>query len=317
MTDDVLVGYPTADRAALPSWPPTEGAGRGHHPDGRQHGRSSTSSTPWSRPADGPRLRVCLDLDASWRPSAAVAHRRAPLARCTRRPRSARSPPRSPGGPASGWSADVVRGADRRPRRRARPGGPSAAARSGPCSAGRTRSCWTAGPRRWPPRASTPTWSSSTAAARAASPRPRADPAVTEVTAGSGLYGPTLFDAYRAWRPTPAAYFATVGGPPAGARTGDRARRRLDRLRAGRTVPAAPARAARRADACCRPRAPARCRRRWRAGRGRPAGRRPGVVPPRQGRGAVRARRRAAPRARRPVERAVPTYRGEHAPAFL
>ncbi|MEO3815632.1 amino acid deaminase/aldolase [Plantactinospora sp. B24E8] len=35
-----------------------------------------------------------------------------------------------------------------------------------------------------------------------------ADPAVTELTAGSGLYGPTLFDAYRAWRPTPAAFFA-------------------------------------------------------------------------------------------------------------
>src|SRR5206468_4280829 len=35
-----------------------------------------------------------------------------------------------------------------------------------------------------------------------------ADPAVTEVTAGSGLYGPTLFDAYRAWRPEPAAFFA-------------------------------------------------------------------------------------------------------------
>src|SRR4051794_24600189 len=34
-----------------------------------------------------------------------------------------------------------------------------------------------------------------------------ADPAVTEVTAGSGLYGPTLFDAYRAWRPTPAAFY--------------------------------------------------------------------------------------------------------------
>ena len=32
--------------------------------------------------------------------------------------------------------------------------------------------------------------------------------AVTELTAGSGLYGPTLFDAYRAWRPSPAAYFA-------------------------------------------------------------------------------------------------------------
>lgn len=35
-----------------------------------------------------------------------------------------------------------------------------------------------------------------------------ADPAVTEVAAGSGLYGPTLFDAYRAWRPAPAAFFA-------------------------------------------------------------------------------------------------------------
>ncbi|WP_433793086.1 amino acid deaminase/aldolase [Actinoplanes sp. CA-252034] len=35
-----------------------------------------------------------------------------------------------------------------------------------------------------------------------------ADPAVTEVTAGSGLYGPALFDGYRSWRPTPAALFA-------------------------------------------------------------------------------------------------------------
>jgi D-serine deaminase-like pyridoxal phosphate-dependent protein len=35
-----------------------------------------------------------------------------------------------------------------------------------------------------------------------------ADPAVTEVGAGSGLYGPGLFDGYRAWRPQPAAFFA-------------------------------------------------------------------------------------------------------------
>jgi D-serine deaminase-like pyridoxal phosphate-dependent protein len=34
------------------------------------------------------------------------------------------------------------------------------------------------------------------------------EPAVTEVTAGSGLYGPTLFDAYRAFTPRPAALFA-------------------------------------------------------------------------------------------------------------
>ena len=35
-----------------------------------------------------------------------------------------------------------------------------------------------------------------------------ADPSVTEIAAGSGLYGPTLFDGYRAWQPTPAAFFA-------------------------------------------------------------------------------------------------------------
>jgi D-serine deaminase-like pyridoxal phosphate-dependent protein len=35
-----------------------------------------------------------------------------------------------------------------------------------------------------------------------------ADAAVTEVAAGSGLYGPTLFDAYSSFRPAPAALFA-------------------------------------------------------------------------------------------------------------
>jgi D-serine deaminase-like pyridoxal phosphate-dependent protein len=38
--------------------------------------------------------------------------------------------------------------------------------------------------------------------------RTAAEPAVTEVSAGSGLYGPTLFDAYRAFAPCPAALFA-------------------------------------------------------------------------------------------------------------
>ena len=34
------------------------------------------------------------------------------------------------------------------------------------------------------------------------------EPAVTELTAGSGCYGPALFDSYRAFRPRPAALFA-------------------------------------------------------------------------------------------------------------
>ncbi len=50
--------------------------------------------------------------------------------------------------------------------------------------------------------------SSSTAAARGSLELTAAEAAVTEVTAGSGLYGPTLFDAYRAFTPRPAALFA-------------------------------------------------------------------------------------------------------------
>jgi D-serine deaminase-like pyridoxal phosphate-dependent protein len=48
-----------------------------------------------------------------------------------------------------------------------------------------------------------------------------AEPAVTEIAAGSGLYGPALFDAYRAFRPEPAALFAlpVVRKPSAGVAT--------------------------------------------------------------------------------------------------
>src|SRR5450759_5128089 len=48
-----------------------------------------------------------------------------------------------------------------------------------------------------------------------------AEPAVTEIAAGSGLYGPALFDAYRAFKPRPAALFAlpVVRKPSAGVAT--------------------------------------------------------------------------------------------------
>lgn len=48
-----------------------------------------------------------------------------------------------------------------------------------------------------------------------------ADPVVTEVTAGSGLFVPTLFDHYRAFEPRPALYFAlpVVRRPAAGIAT--------------------------------------------------------------------------------------------------
>ncbi len=51
--------------------------------------------------------------------------------------------------------------------------------------------------------------------------RTSAEPAVTEIAAGSGLYGPALFDTYRAFQPEPTALFAlpVVRKPSAGVAT--------------------------------------------------------------------------------------------------
>ena len=100
--------------------------------------------------------------------------------------------------------------------------------------------------------------------------RTAAEPAVTEVAAGSGLYGPTLFDAYSSFSPAPAALFALPVVRRPDGRHGDGARRRLPGLRRGR-----------RATACRR-----------RTCRARPAARPPGG----RGRGPDAAARARAPR---------------------
>ncbi len=72
-----------------------------------------------------------------------------------------------------------------------------------------------------------------------------AEAAVTEVTAGSGFYAPTLFDFYSRFSPIPAAGFALPIVRRPGAGDGDRARRRLPRLRRRRRgAPADPLAAA-------------------------------------------------------------------------
>jgi D-serine deaminase-like pyridoxal phosphate-dependent protein len=72
------------------------------------------------------------------------------------------------------------------------------------------------------------------------------EPAVTELAAGSGLYGPMLFDAYRAFQPRPAAMFAlsvvrrpgpgvvtALGGGYLASGSGDAARLPVPHLPAG------------------------------------------------------------------------------------
>ena len=132
---------------------------------------------------------------------------------------------------------------------------------------------------------------------------------MTEVTAGSGLYGPTLFDAYRAFDVRPAALFAlpvvrkpspasatVLGGGylASGAAGADRLPRPV--LPAGLRLD--------RAEGAGEVQTPV-----LGAGGARPRAGRPGVVSSRQGRRAVRALRQPAPRARRGDRR-----RGGHLP---
>lgn len=207
VSDDILIGYPTAHRAGIAAL-----AADPHLAAAITLMVDSTDSLDLIdavvAPKDRPELRVCLELDASWRPAGGRVHvgvRRSPVHSPEDVGRLARIIAERPGFRLVGlmsYEAQIAGLGDQPPGRPvfgrlirgvqrrsyldllSRRGGAVDAAREHAdlefVNGGGTGSV----------------------AATAA------DPAVTEVTAGSGLYGPTLFDAYRAWRPTPSAYFA-------------------------------------------------------------------------------------------------------------
>jgi D-serine deaminase-like pyridoxal phosphate-dependent protein len=208
VSDDILIGYPTANRAALAELAAAEdlAAGITLMIDSVEQLDLIDAVTP---PGRRPTLRVCLDLDASWRPLGGRAHigvRRSPL----HSPASVGELARQvvaragfrlvglmsyeaqiaglgdapPGRPLYGRLVRLIQSRSL-PELLARRGAATAAASQYAqlefVNGGGTGSL-----------ADTTT-----------------DPSVTELTAGSGIYGPTLFDAYTAWRPVPAAFFAT------------------------------------------------------------------------------------------------------------
>jgi D-serine deaminase-like pyridoxal phosphate-dependent protein len=203
--DDVLVAYPTVHRPALRALAADQAAARAvtimvdsvAHLDFLDHvlGR------------DHEPVRICIELDASWRLAGGRIHvgvRRSPVHTAAQAGALAKAVAARPGyrlvglmayeaqiaglgdAPDQPLRAAAIRAVQRRslPELIARRGAAVAAVREHAdlefVNGGGTGSV----------------------AATAA------DPAVTEVTAGSGLYGPTLFDGYRAWRPEPAAFFA-------------------------------------------------------------------------------------------------------------
>ncbi|MCY1137416.1 amino acid deaminase/aldolase [Actinoplanes sp. Pm04-4] len=206
LTDDVLVAYPSVDRTAMRelTTDPKLAAAITIMVDHPSHLDLVDQVTP---PGDRPAVRLCLDLDSSWRPGGPLhlGVRRSPVHTAGQAGALARRLVARPGFALVGmmsYEAQIAGLGDLPPgqalrgrvirlmqsrsfpeilRRRAEA---VAAVREHAdlkfVNAGGTGSVAASG----------------------------SDPVVTEVTAGSGLYGPTLFDAYSAWRPTPAAFFA-------------------------------------------------------------------------------------------------------------
>ena len=201
---DLVVAYPTADRAAL------RALAHGPHPDAVAVMVDSRAHLDLieAAAAGGAPVRVAIDVDAGWWPL-----------RGRVRIGAKRSPVRTPQQAAS-LAAEIV----------ARAGVRLAGLM---CYEAQIAGVGDAPPGRAPLGAAIRSMKRASArelaarraavvaAVRAVAPlafvngggtgsahRTAAEPAVTEIAAGSGLFGPTLFDAYRAFAPRPAAFFA-------------------------------------------------------------------------------------------------------------
>ncbi|SCL24679.1 D-serine deaminase, pyridoxal phosphate-dependent [Micromonospora nigra] len=207
VTDDALVAYPTADRAALAELaaePALAAAVTLMVDDTGQLDLVDAVCAPTRRPD----LRVCLDLDASWRLVRGRLHvgvRRSPVHSARAAGRLAATIAARPGFRLVGlmsYEAQIAGLGDAPPRQAVLATAIRLAQRGSYRELLARRGAAVTAVREHAELEFVNGGGTGSVAATSA------DPAVTEVTAGSGLYGPTLFDAYRAWRPTPAAFFA-------------------------------------------------------------------------------------------------------------
>ncbi|WP_416901526.1 amino acid deaminase/aldolase [Micromonospora echinospora] len=207
VSDDVVVAYPTADRAALAELagdPELAAAVTLMVDDPAQLDLVDAVRAPGQRPE----LRVCLDLDASWRPLRGRVHvgvRRSPVHSATAAGTFAAAVTGRRGFRLVGvmaYEAQIAGLGDAPPGQALRGTAIRAVQRRSYRELLARRGAAVDAVREHADLEFVNGGGTGSLAATSA------DPAVTEVTAGSGLYGPTLFDAYRAWRPVPAAFFA-------------------------------------------------------------------------------------------------------------
>jgi D-serine deaminase-like pyridoxal phosphate-dependent protein len=199
--EDVVIAYPTVDRAALREL--ADGAARDRITvmvDCREHLDLI--------PAGAGPVRVCIEVDAGWWPLGGrvrIGAKRSPLRTPEQAAALAREIVARPGLELDGlmmYEGQIAGLGDRPP--------------GNPVLGAALRAMQHASARELAARRA-----AVVAAVRAVAPlrfvngggtgsieRTAAEPAVTEVAAGSGLLAPTLFDAYRAFAPRPAAFFA-------------------------------------------------------------------------------------------------------------
>lgn len=203
--DDLLVAYPTVDRAALRALATGPCDRVTVMVDCVEHLDLVAAIV---RDAGGGPVRVCLDVDAGWWPlrgRVRIGARRSPVRTPEQAAALAREALRRPELVLDGlmsYEAHIAGLGDRPPGR--------------PLQGAAIRLMQRASARELAVRRA-----AVVVAVRELAPlrlvngggtgsveRTAAEPAVTEVSAGSGLYGPTLFDAYAAFSPRPAAFFA-------------------------------------------------------------------------------------------------------------
>lgn len=207
ITDDVVVAYPATDRAALAELaddPALAAAVTLMIDDPAQLDLVDAVRAPGRRPE----LRVCLDLDASWRPLGGRLHlgvRRSPVHDPRAAGALAATIANRPGFRLVGlmaYEAQIAGIGDAPPGRALLGAAIRLVQRGSYRELLARRSAAVAAVREHAELEFVNGGGTGSLAVTSA------DPAVTEVAAGSGLYGPTLFDTYRAWRPAPAAFFA-------------------------------------------------------------------------------------------------------------
>jgi D-serine deaminase-like pyridoxal phosphate-dependent protein len=203
--DDVVVGYPTVDRAALREF--AGGPARERvtvMADCREH----LDALAAAGAAAGAPVRVCLDVDASWWALGGrvrIGAKRSPLRTVEDVVGLAREVVRRPELVLDGlmmYEAQIAGVGDAPPRNPVR----GAALRTMQRASGREvadrRAAIVQAVREITPLRFVNGGGTGSVEATAA------EASVTEVAAGSGLFAPTLFDTYRAFTPQPAAFFA-------------------------------------------------------------------------------------------------------------